>query len=705
MKKILTLIASAAIIMGCQKDNAGTPDNGSKPLGTYRITADLADARTSMASDGKTSWIAGDELGVALVSGSNLTSNIQFTYVVGDAAFLGSDLTNGSPYMAYYPYNASFVAGGKIAFALPATQQQAASGVSGDIIDAYDYLYSSQATASTTTNFQMHHALSLFHFTITPSNVTAGDKLNSISVFDPAGNSFATTISVDASGVFTYGGFTNKVTLKTGASGTTLANGTVYEGWLMVARDPSVAAPTPLTIIAETTKGSITLNAAGSTPTSGINKTTAYEKGKPYGIVRSIDLNNASIVVNGEYVILGKTGDEYYAVTNTATTTGGRLNSVLSDYDGSSASITTDDASIVWTVAKSGSNYTLRNNGNNNYLSWSSGNAATTISTAYNLTIANSDDAPGTFWIRSAATPERYFSLNASTAPKSFAFYTGTLIDDLYIIPASILPLPKVTVDEITLPLDYNDISTNSIGFQLTNATVANMTISRYEGTEGTTACTWLTAVVNANKIDITVPTANSGAARTARVVLKVTTTVEGIQRTDEATITVNQSAAGAASWENETFAAYAPLNGTETSYNKSGTFVGVTTGTPTWNYSGCGNTNQSNTDRSALITAGVAVTNAKYITMGKSGSVNVTIPGGITELKFNALVSSNSSGTVTVTANGATVASQSIPANAKQSYSLSGINCGGYNALITFTCGSANNRLTIGDVSWIPAN
>lgn len=167
-------------------------------------------------------------------------------------------------------------------------------------------------------------------------------------------------------------------------------------------------------------------------------------------------------------------------------------------------------------------------------------------------------------------------------------------------------------------------------------------------------------------------------------------------------TVSVTQTSPGAITWENETFENYNVPSGT--SYGSSGAFNGVTTGTPLWNYSKCGNPNQANTDRNSLISAGITVTNTKYATIGKNGSMSVTIPGGIAALKFNALTSSKGSATVTVTANGETVGSITVPGNSKKAFEIPAIDCQGFDAIITISQNS-ENRTTIGDITWQPTN
>lgn len=149
-----------------------------------------------------------------------------------------------------------------------------------------------------------------------------------------------------------------------------------------------------------------------------------------------------------------------------------------------------------------------------------------------------------------------------------------------------------------------------------------------------------------------------------------------------------------------ETFENYKP--DAESAYNSNGTFNGVTTGTPVWTYVKCGNPNQSKTDRTTLRTAGITVSSETYLTIGKNGSLSVTIPGGITALKFNALTSSKGSATLTVTAGGESVGTLSITKNSKKVFELSDIVCNGQDATIKIEQ-NTENRTTIGDFSWQP--
>lgn len=191
---------------------------------------------------------------------------------------------------------------------------------------------------------------------------------------------------------------------------------------------------------------------------------------------------------------------------------------------------------------------------------------------------------------------------------------------------------------------------------------------------------------------DVTASCTTNGATVVSSVGVDKPVTVTysegGIEKTTTFNITVKT-----ASFK-EYFSNYSPTSAT-TAYGKTGSFTGDATDAPTWSYTNAGNTNQSATDKTAL----GGSSSAKYITLGASGTLSVTISGGITSLSFKALTSSSATGTVTVKANGETVKTISIAKSSSKSFSATDIDCKGYDAVITFAESSGKNRLTIGDV------
>ena len=139
----------------------------------------------------------------------------------------------------------------------------------------------------------------------------------------------------------------------------------------------------------------------------------------------------------GDYVILAKKDDStFYALKGEAS--GTRIASVnytgsLTNYNG--------DASLVWTIAASGTSYTIKNNGN--YVGWTSGsgNAADLIAEAdYDADkclMSIDDNGDGTYKIYVTAATDRVLARNTSNA--YFAFYGNTQYKDIVLVPATAL--------------------------------------------------------------------------------------------------------------------------------------------------------------------------------------------------------------------------------------------------------------------------
>ena len=98
-------------------------------------------------------------------------------------------------------------------------------------------------------------------------------------------------------------------------------------------------------------------------------------------------------------------------------------------YNGTDQTINVNDPTLVWTIAKSGDNYTLSNN--NMFVSYSgSSNTAEMSDTEYLLNISKTGD--GLYTIGSVSKTDRMLEKNKSS--KYFAFYTGTQDGDFYLV-------------------------------------------------------------------------------------------------------------------------------------------------------------------------------------------------------------------------------------------------------------------------------
>ena len=146
--------------------------------------------------------------------------------------------------------------------------------------------------------------------------------------------------------------------------------------------------------------------------------------------------------IDGDYVILAKHNDTYYALKGEAS--GTRIASV--DYAGSTTSFE-GDASIVWTITPSGSSYTIKNG--DNFIGWNGGsgsdanNAGLIAEADYDDTkclMAIDEQGSGIYHISVNADPSRILARNTGSA--YFAFYSSTgQYSDIVLVPATALEL------------------------------------------------------------------------------------------------------------------------------------------------------------------------------------------------------------------------------------------------------------------------
>ena len=235
-----------------------------------------------------------------------------------------------------------------------------------------------------------------------------------------------------------------------------------------------------------------------------------------------------------------------------------------------------------------------------------------------------------------------------------------------------------------------------SISYSITDATEGKFASA--ETTAG-----WITNFTyTADKVTFNVD-ANTGAAREATVTLSY----EGITETKN--VTVKQAAAEVVEPEQpgtggtfiETFANYkASLSAQDTSYNKSGSFAGVSESGITWSYTGCGNPGQTTTDITSLKSKGLTYDTG--VTMGKGGTLSATIPGGATSVSFYILTSSKATCTVTIkNASGSTLKTQTVAKSTTGKVEITGINSNGGAITISFKEASTQNRVTVAGLEY----
>lgn len=271
-------------------------------------------------------------------------------------------------------------------------------------------------------------------------------------------------------------------------------------------------------------------------------KTVTVQEGRPLAFAAgdsstfAVDMTDAAEeateTLSGDYVITATQSEITYAMSSLAD--GSRLAPVVIT---PSNPYKTGDETLIWTITKSGDNYTISQG--ENYLSWESDNSATTSTTPYELVITK-NKSEGTYQIASAATPSRILAKNTQ-ATYGFGFYTGSQTKDLTLIPAEYVKLPEITLDPSTLTLSYNDTETHYIPVTLKNAETQDVSVAIYDGTEGTEQPDWITTGDyngGENRLEVAATENTVATPRTARIVLTATTSLG----TANATLLITQN-------------------------------------------------------------------------------------------------------------------------------------------------------------------
>lgn len=339
----------------------------------------------------------------------------------------------------------------------------------------------------------------------------------------------------------------------------------------------------------------------------------------------SADQGDNTELEPGDYVILAKNGDKYFAMK--AEVTGTRLVSV--DYTGSLDSYN-GDGDIVWTIANTGSAYTIKNG--TNYLGWTSGNSADFVAEESYSDAACLMDITyneGTYLISTNVDASRKLAKNTSAA--YFAFYAGTQYKDIVFVPATVDTRSDVT-------LAFEDA-------------VVNLTTSDYDqffGQEDVTATPDVEAVLNHLSWSYTDPDGIIDDFDNGSLMLN--------GNTGTATVTVS-------------FAGDENYRPAEASYT-----INVTDGsTPATDYSTLETSNVTLTPgtNGSVVNVDGDATAIKVGTSSKGGDMSVTVPSGTTKLHVHAAAWKGVSG-LSLNISGATVDPESIALTADDGISNS---------------------------------
>lgn len=544
-KSILAVAVCASLFAACSKDDTvSDPSNGRKVTMTVTASSELESASGSRTTydplTGKISWNeTGEYLQVFETAASKTTyaNSQEGTVSDGTAKFAVSFPENTNTplvYNAVYPASAWITSNNtditNMKVVTRTSQQPTATSFdsNADLLIAKSISLESQPT-----ELQMSFGRAVAIGKMTVKNLASEEPVLGVEFTAPdkkvTGRSY---VDMTAGTVKEYGypgNFSDNVTLSYSSEMNLTANGATGMTAYFTCFPFEVAAGETFTVTVTTASKIFT-------------KTVTVQEGRPLAFAAgdsstfAVDMTDAAEeateTLSGDYVITATQSEITYAMSSLAD--GIRLAPVMIT---PSNPYKTGDETLIWTITKSGDNYTISQG--ENYLSWESDNGATTSTTPYELVITK-NKSEGTYQIASAATPSRILAKNTQAA-YGFGFYTGSQTKDLTLIPAEYVKLPQITLDQTTLTLSYNDTETHYIPVTLKNAETQDVSVAIYDGTEGTEQPDWITTGDyngSENRLEVAATENTVATPRTARIVLTATTSLG----TANATLLITQN-------------------------------------------------------------------------------------------------------------------------------------------------------------------
>lgn len=538
-KSILAVAVCASLFAACSKDDTvSDPSNGRKVTMTVTASSELESASGSRTTydplTGKVSWNATGEFLQVLETAASTTvfATSQKGVISGNIAKFAVTFPENANtplvYNAVYPASAwvsssnTDVANMKVI--TPTTQQPTATSFdpNADLLIAKPISFQAQPT-----ELEMSFGRAVAIGKMTVKNLASSEDVLGIK-FTAAnkkvtGRSYA---NLTAGTIKEYGytgnsadnvmlNYSSDLGLKANDATGMTAYFTCFPFEVAVGETFTVTVTTATKIFTQTVtvpEGRPLIFTTGNSSTFSVNMTGATEE--------------ANETLSGDYIITASQSNVNYAMSSAAE--GSRLAPIVitpaNPYQ-------TDDETIVWTITKSGDNYTI--NQGANYLSWQGGstNGATTSTTPYELTITK-NESNGTYQIASVASPSRILAKN-TTATNGFGFYAGTQTKDLTLTRAILDKSPKITITSgttVNIPSE-GDVVTATY-------TIKNPVSGSQISAKAEDGATWINTfdVATDGQVSFVVD-ANTGSAREATVTLTYATA--------EATITVKQAAQG----------------------------------------------------------------------------------------------------------------------------------------------------------------
>lgn len=546
-KSILAVAVCASLFAACSKDDTvSDPSNGRKVTMTVTASSELESASGSRTTydplTGKVSWNATGEFLQVLETAASTTvfATSQEGVISGDIAKFAVTFpaNENTPlvYNAVYPASAWVTTSNtditNMKVITPTVQQPTATSFdsNADLLIAKSISVESQPT-----ELQMSFGRAVAIGKMTVKNLASAESVLGVKFTAPdkkvTGRSY---VDMTAGTIKEYGyinNFADNVTLNYSSEMNITANSeagmtayfTCFPFEVATGETFTVTVTTASKIFTKTVtvqEGRALAFAAGDSSTFAVDMTGATEE--------------ENETLSGDYVITVSQSNVNYAMSSAAE--GNRLAPIVITPENP---FKTDDETLVWTINKSGDNYTISQG--ENYLSWQGGstNGATTSTSPYELVITKNKTG-NTYQIASAAEPSRILAKN-TTAANGFGFYTGSQTKDLTLIPAEYVKLPEITLDPSTLTLSYNDTETHYIPVTLKNAETQDVSVAIYDGTEGTEQPDWITTGDyngGENRLEVAATENTVATPRTARIVLTATTSLG----TANATLLITQN-------------------------------------------------------------------------------------------------------------------------------------------------------------------
>ena len=158
--------------------------------------------------------------------------------------------------------------------------------------------------------------------------------------------------------------------------------------------------------------------------------------------MKDATIESSFVLADGVYAVIAKSSDKYYAMKGVKGS-GDFMTHAEVSYDGEASTFATNDETLGWTITAVEGGYTFQNN-EGKYLLYGTGSANTAkLGDAETLTITPIDGT-NQYKIAVEAKPERLLGHNARDT--RFAFYKGTQVHDLYLVPVVADTTPRFTV-------------------------------------------------------------------------------------------------------------------------------------------------------------------------------------------------------------------------------------------------------------------